>query len=269
MLVSRPLCNTLIKHPLGELAQLLGTYLKIGCDIISLSLFLWRIAARIGLPFLLELISDSLSADGLIADCILTLLPRQIVHARAVKEIHELAEAHFQECEVMVITRLHENLYRRACEVANQDINSQGSVPGILTITDERPRPLPVGPVISIITNQAERLLKGFGQRYSTVDDEEHQVASTRLRALLKNMGLKNRLSCPFEDHIVAELRPEEMLVTQRLMRTIAALRVCWMDVQGQTLTPQERMCTVDDYAVATRHLNSIQAPHFLKSLSC
>jgi hypothetical protein len=250
------------EHPLAELARYLGNYLGIGTDALSLTMLLSRIAGRLRQPFNLAIYSDDVGAEHLIADRLVQLLPETVRRTDTIKQFRELSNTGFKDAELVIVRSLHEVLFRFACETACKDI-SAASAPSLWLITDERSSIAPIGPTLPLMARQMDRSLVGFGHQFSTAS--RHPIHGT-LRQLL--LQLKNRVpcSCPFQNQIKADLKPHEMLVVNRLLQTVAAVRIELSYLQGNL--PTDDRVTIGDYDIIRNLLNKLPVPGDHSSLS-
>ena len=92
-----------------------------------------------------------------------------------------------------------------------------------------------------------------------------HPIHGT-LRHLL--LQVKNRVpySCPFQEQIRADLKPHEMLVVNRLLQTVAVVRIELSYLQGNL--PADNRVTIDDYRVTRDLLNTLPVPGEHSNLS-
>lgn len=255
------------RHPLASVRDLLGEYLGIGADSLSLLMFLSRAAGRLGVPFNLAIYSDDAGAEHLIADRIINLAPEGVRRSETIRQFRELAETGFEDTDLILVRSLHEGLFRFACESACRDLSATAP-PSVWLITDERTAVNTVGPTIPLLARQTDRSLAGFGHCFSTTDGPAVDSARESLRQLV--LSLKNRrpYRCPFQQHLRASLKPFQMLVTNRLLSVIAALRIELHHLESRYLPDSQMVVTVDDYRVTRELLLHLPIPGEHSNLS-
>lgn len=257
----------LAPHPIEKLASPLGDYLGIGADCISLTMFLSRVAGRLGVPFNLAIFSADAGTEHLISDRLINIVPETVRHAETIKQFRTLSDQRFDGTELVLIRSLHEGLFRFACETACRD-TSTTSPPSVWLITDERSTVAIIGPTLSLMANQTDRQLTGFGHKFSKTTNGHDQCAAGRLRQLLLRLGNRGPHVCPFESCIRAELNPNEMLIVNRLLTTIASVRVEMLHEEGQYLSTAETEVSLDDYRVTRELLLNLPVPGAHSNLS-
>lgn len=251
------LSEVLQDHELAGIADVLGTFLKVGCDQISLSVFLVLSSSLVGLPVFLQIISQWPGMDVIIVDRILSLAADVVKQPKTVKELHDLKNSHFNTCKLIWPRHDWRRLLRHTIELALADINSHDSLPAVLSVSDTVPISGQLGPLITLLTPKMHRCVKGSGHLYSTPDTSVHLVAEKRLRELLKLVELVASPICPFEEHIKSFfLSPEDMLFFNRILRTVTALRGAWIAVLTDSQSNLKVTCTLSDYRVARDFLS-------------
>ena len=259
--------NFLETHPLSRISDDLGKYLGIGTDSISLMMFLSRAAARLGQPFNLAIFSENPGTEHLIADRLNNILSETVKFAETIKQFRDLAEKRFENTELIIVRSKHERLVRFACETACRDISTI-SAPCVWLITDERCSVALVGPTLSLMASQTDRSFTGFGHHFSTVTHGIKEEPFNQLRALLLQLGTRVLPTCRFIKSVRSELKPDEMLIVNRLLNTIASLRIGLLHAEGKFLPSSETMVSIDDYRVTRELLNRLPVPAQHSNLS-
>ena len=121
MKVESSLAGILKGHCLFHIAERLGSYLETGCDSVALTLFLSRVAGRVGLPVNVVIKSDIPGAELLIADRILSIDRNTVARVDRIGQFRELANHRFHGVDVVLLRTVHEPLHRYSIEVACMD----------------------------------------------------------------------------------------------------------------------------------------------------
>jgi hypothetical protein len=251
-----------------EIAESLGGYLGTGCDVLSMALLLSRAAGRMGLPFNLAIYSDNPGADCLIADRIANVLPEGLQRADTIKQFRALADSGFADSEVVLIRSLHDNLFRYACEASCRDTSTGNWAPSLWLIADARSDRPALGPTLPILAAQIERSLRGFGHHYVGPGDEPNTPHRDFLRRLLLELRPRRALPCPFQEQIRADIRPDEMLVFNRVLRVFAALRVEALYSESQHVRSRDLSILIEDYKAAKSFLATLAVSPIHSTLS-
>lgn len=241
------LTTILAGHPLTGITDSLSQYLGIGADVVSFTLFLSRAAGRLGLPFNVTISSDDPSAEHLIADRLINIVPEGVKRVETIKQLRELAESGFEDTEVVVVRSLHDGLFRFASESTCRDV-SKTSPPSVWLISDNPATVSPIGPTLSLLAQQTERSLSGFGHHYSAVPRSDENPQREQLRRLLLALKHRRQYPCPFQHRVRAALKPYEMLIVNRMLATVAALRIELAHQQGDFVADVQAVVSIDDY---------------------
>jgi hypothetical protein len=262
-----PELDFLVPHPVAKLASLLGDHLGIGADCISLAMFLSRAAGRLGVPFNLAIFSEDAGTERLISDRLINIVPETVRRAETIKQLGTLSDQRFDGTELVLVRSRHESLFRFACETACRDISTI-STPSVWLITDDRSTVAIIGPTLSLMANQTDRQLTGFGHEFSKTTNGQDQCSAGRLRQLLLQLGNRIPHACPFESCVRADLNPNEMLIVNRLLTTIASVRVEMLHSEGKYLSAEETEVSLDDYRVTRELLLNLPVPGAHSNLS-
>ncbi len=264
---SAGLLEILNNHPLTDVANLLGENLGVGADVVSLLMLLSRAAGRLGIPFNLAIYSDDAGAECLIADRIINVVPEGVERVQTIRHIRDLSEAEFNDTELLCVRSLHDGLFRFACESACLDL-STANPPAVWLITDERPVIGLIGPTIQLMARQADRALSGFGHHFSMNNKAANQSARHVLRQLVLSLNNRRHYECPFVRELRASLKPFQMLIVNRLLATIAALRIELQHHKAEFVSTSEMVVHLDDYTVTRDLLLNLPIPGKHSNLS-
>lgn len=254
-------------HPLVEVADGLSRYLEIGVDVVSLLMFLSRAAGRLGLPFNLEVCSDDPGAEHQIADRLIHIVPENVRRTETIKQFRDLAETDFADTELVVVRSRHDSLFHFACESTCRDVAAY-SPPAVWLISDARAASPPFGPTLSLLAKQIGRSLSGFGHHFSRLPPSDQNSHREQLRRWLLPLKCRRNVRCPFQQRIRAALRPSEMTLFNRLLLTVAALRIEVTHGHGRVVPDAQMQASVDDYRVARDLLLALPIPGQHSSLS-
>jgi hypothetical protein len=253
--IEKGLSQILEGSPLLEVAAALGDYLGVGCDFLSFAMLQSYAAGRMGMPINLAIHSESPGSDSMIADRISNLLPKRVHRLDTVKQFRSLADAGFADVDVVVLRNLHGALFRYACEVTCRDVAAEDRIPSLWLITDSKIDKPVLGPTIRILASQTSRMLRGFGHHFSEAMGELQRESRDYLARLLKALAPPPVFRCNFQAAIRADLRPEEMVVVNRLLRVVAALRVASLYDGKSCATVREFDIPLEDYGLTRSFL--------------
>lgn len=234
---------------LHRVASWIADYLGTGCDFVSLMLFLSRAAGRLGIPLNVVVTTDEPTAVRMIVDSLLHCSPANAATADRLLEFRCLLEQGCNCAEVVLVRSLHRQLLSFALEAVSQDPRSTRRIPSLWWIDDKPPPCTVTGATIQIIATSSDLCLSGFGHYFSrkefAVISADRVDPKANLEHLLSHLSGGSRFDVPFQHSLRAQLRPEEMLVVNRLMLTIAALRL--------SSSQSSNLITVDleDFALA------------------
>lgn len=256
--VEESLAKLLEGSPLLGVANTLGEHLGIGCDFLSLLLFLSNAAGRMSIPVNLSIYSDSPGSDQMIADRIHGIVPEELRQVDTVGEFRALKDLNFRGPRVVLIRNDWRTLFEYACRLSCQDVSKGFAPPSLWHITDlNRIRPL-VGMTLGIFASQGPRLLTGFGHSFCGLVDAPSDKARQNLERLLSRLKPPRELACPFQDHIRAEVRPEDMVIFNRVLRVFAALRIGWIHRADEQAPSGQFEILIDDYRLCRDFLTSL-----------
>lgn len=256
--VEPTLAETLGGSRILGVAERLGAYLGTGCDALSMALFTSRAAGRMRLPFNLAVYSDNPGADCLIADRIANILPEGLQRADTIKQFRALVDSGFADSEVVLIRSLHDSLFRYASEASCRDTSTGNSAPSLWLIADAKSEKPILGPTLPILAAQIERSLRGFGHHYVGLGEKPRTSHHDSLRRLLLELKPRRALPYPFQERIRADIRPDEMLVFNRVLRVFAALRVGALYSEHQYVRSEDLKVLIEDYRVTKGFLATL-----------
>ncbi len=210
-------------------ANWIGEHLAVGCDAISLTFFLSRAAARLGIPFNLIVNTEVPAALRIEVDRLLQCGPPNVVRADRIEEFRKLLTKEPNNLDVILVRSLHQQLLGFALEAVSRDVRGEDRIPAIWWIGDQALDRAPSGATLQLITTREEHCLKGFGHHFSLPAQHpgspDRVTPQAALEHILDNLTPRQRFEVPFKNFVRARLRPDEMLVVNRLMCVIAALR--------------------------------------------
>ncbi len=229
-------------HPLRHVVDQLDIHVHVGCDAVTLSTFLILAAAHINQPLNLIISSDNTGADRVLTDKVVGLSSEEIAHVDNIGQFRTLANQGFQGFRAVLIRDLHPTLYRFA--LGCQCVAPTGAIwqPSIFLLTDEALRHPCIGPTLPLRPDWDDRTYTGFGHCFAA--PRESQVVDS-LRRILEWLELTPPIHCSFERRITASMRPDEMVVVNRLMNTVAAIRGYLRNIVEDQL-----LVMIEDYAV-------------------
>lgn len=247
---------------LQTLATKLGDYLGVGCDAVAFMLLLSRAGARMGLPIHMVVATDCAGALRLLADRIAALADEPIARAHNVAEFRKHFRAGFPSTELIILHSHNRPLLGHALEESCRAV----SVPTLWWIGSGTSLPTLAGPILRMTTSADQHALVGFGHHYCTPPTTSNNLdrvdAAGTLEFVLDALPVEMTFLVPFQRTIRAALAADEMLVLNRLMRVIAALRLDFGE-------EQHRQCQVqpNDYALARALLAALPITPAQRSL--
>jgi len=224
--VEESLAKLLEGTPLLGLANTLGEHLGVGCDFLSMLLFLSTAAGRMSIPVNLSIYSDSPGSDQMIADRIANIVPDGLKQVDTIGEFRILKDLEFKGPRVVLIRNDCDALFQYACRASCRDVSKGGAAPSLWLLTDRNSKRPLVGVTLGVLASQGPRMLTGFGHSFCGPVDGPSDKAWQNLEKLLSRLQPPQHLICAFQDRIRAEVRPEEMVVFNRVLRVFAALRI-------------------------------------------
>ena len=245
-------------HPLVDIAATLGLYLKVGCDCVTLILFLSRVAARLGWPINLAISSTSPGTDHTFANRILHISAPAVEYVSTRREMQKLARAAFPETEIVSVRNGPVDLFQFACETTSQDSALGLRTPGIWLIGTQSPASVTWGPTINLMVDPAERSMAGVGYLYSSPDSTAHFRAGSQLAKIMDSVQRHTIPTCIFSAKLRSSLLPEQTMVVVRLMHTLAVLRILSLRPAEQKCSEDDNKCATADYALARAILNAL-----------
>lgn len=255
------------EHPLHVIAGWLGEYLGIGVDCITLTLLLSRVGGAMGNPINLAIYSDDPGADQMIADRIVNIVPENVARVSTFQQVHDLSRANFPETELLLTRNDHDSLFRVACDATCRD-TQRCLPPSVWTISDERSTIAACGPTLVLLSNPPDRSRVGFGHCFARVGEESGMTACHQLRQLVLLLKNRRRYPCQFERKLYAFIGLSQMLVVNRLLAIIAALRIEYTHLRGTFTTRADEAISIDDYHITRELLQLLPTPGQHSNLS-
>lgn len=256
--VEESLAKLLEGTPLLEVANTLGEYLGIGCDFLSFLLFLSNAAGRMSIPVNLSIYSDSPGSDQMIADRIANIVPDGLKQVDTIGEFRILKDLEFKGPRVVLIRNDCEALFQYACRASCQDVSKGGAAPSLWLLTDRNSKRPLVGVTLGVLASQGPRMLTGFGHSFCGPADAPPDEARENLEELLSRLMPPKNLTCAFQDRIRAEVRPEEMVIFNRVLRVFTALRIGWIHRKNEQAPSGKFQILIDDYRLSRDFLTSL-----------
>src|SRR5262245_38373901 len=248
-------------HPVFRIADMLPQFLGVRRDLIQLTELLSLAAGRMVMPIHLDILSDSLAIDLHLANRILDLRHDHIARVDTHRQFRALERAefylegpanngyseepldHLRQIAVILIRGNHRYLRREVTEYTAHMVIGDFSLPSIWTVTDQVGGLPPLLSTLRLQTFQASRGLDGFGSTFARYHGQQAEMV---LAHLLEGLPYQPSYPCAFRDRYERTVRPDLMLVFERLLHVLVALR---LGLPSGNNTPAE--IRVEDYQAA------------------
>lgn len=227
-------------HPAFSLADVLAEYVGIDRDLIQFLEFLSLAAGRMVMPINLDIQTDNVTVDLHIANRILDLRHGHVARADTRREFRELERGGFYlpadaalgyvngppgPCPIaaILVRGNHRLLHREVSEYISRVLSGDFTLPSLWRVTDLTSTLPPVPATLRVQTVQANRTLDDFGHAYAgyRLCAEEDDLAG-----LIQSLPTQPSYNCAFRSRYRGAIRPELMLVFERLLAVLAALRI-------------------------------------------
>jgi hypothetical protein len=213
------------------------------------------------MPIHLDILSDSLAIDLHLANRILDLRYDHVARVDTHRQFRALERAefylegpanncysedlldHIRQIAVILVRGNHRYLRREVTEYTAHMAIGDFSLPSIWTVTDQPGGLPPLPSTVRLQTFQAGRQLDGFGSTFARYRGQQAEMV---LAYLLEGLPYQPSYPCRFRDRYERTARPDLMLVFERLLHVLVALRLA---LPGGNNTPAE--IRVEDYQAA------------------
>jgi len=210
-------------HPLYRTAAELEQYLGLSCDLIHLTILMSVAGGCMVAPLPIVIYSNSLTADLMVAHRILDLLPGRSRRVDTHKQFRELERRGYAGLAALLIRGTHRTFFRDTTEYTAGLGADVFRLPSLIRITDNLTSTPPVQHTLQLMAAQAERDLDDFAHAFATFKTGPGREALTDL--LLK-LPVEPDYSCAFRDRFKGSVESGSMLVFERMLLLIAAIRI-------------------------------------------
>jgi DNA-binding transcriptional ArsR family regulator len=210
-------------HPVNDTASELERYLGIKCDLIHMTILMSVAGGCMVMPVPVEIFSNSPSADVMVTLRIFDLVPGRVRRVDTHKQFRELEKRGFAGLAAILIRGTHRTLFRDTTEYTAGLGVDVYRLPSVIRITD---RPSPTSPIphtLCVMAAQAERDLDDFPHSFATF---KPGPGRERLAALLMKLPVEPDYPCAFRDRFKGSADSGSMLVFERILLLITAIRV-------------------------------------------
>lgn len=247
-------------HPAFGVADLLAAHTGLDRDLVQLVEFLSLAAGRMAMPVNLDVQTDRVAVDLHVANRVLDLRQEHVARVDTHREFRALERGGFRlpgpptaayatdirrpdrPVAAVLIRGSHQFLHREASEYTALVAAPDRWLPSLWRVTDRAAELPPVATTLRVAAGQANRTLDGFGHAFAGYREVP---AGAKLSAVLEALPVRPDYPCPFRDRYVRAIRSEAMLVFERLLTVLVALRV---RLEGDDRPPRVRP---DDYGAA------------------
>ena len=209
-------------HPVYKTASALEEHIGIKCDLIHLAIFLSAAAGNMVSPLPLDIYSNSLIADLMVAQRILELLRGKYRSVDTHKQFREIERKGYAGLAVLLVRGNHRTFFRDATEYTAGLGIDVFRLPSVIRITDQLPSVTPVPHTLRIMAAQAERDLDDFAHAYATYKERPR---GRDLHQLLLKLPVHPTYSCAFRDGFKGKTDSSSMLIFERLLLVVSAIR--------------------------------------------
>ena len=210
-------------HPLYATASELEPYLGVTCDLVHLAILMSVAGGCMVMPLPVDIYSNSLTADLMVAHRILDLLPGRVRRVDTYKQFRELERRQFAGLATILIRGTHRTLFRDTTEYTAGLGFDVYRLPSVIRITDQPPPTGPVPHTLCIMAAQAERDLEDFPYAYASFKTGPGRA---RLTELLLKLPVEPAYPCAFRDRFKGSTDSGSMLVFERILILVTAIRV-------------------------------------------
>jgi hypothetical protein len=210
-------------HVLDRVAAALDSYLGVTCDLIHLAIFVSLASGCMAAPIPLDIASNSLTADLMITNRILDLRRARVRRIDTREQLRELERKGFSGHVALLIGCAHPALFREATELVTRMNREDFRPPSLIRITDYPPRRPAIPAALRLTTALAARDLDDFGHAYATARGGN---PAGPLSNLVQTLPVGPPYPSPFQGRYRGRLRSDDMLLFERLLLVLAALRV-------------------------------------------
>lgn len=210
-------------HPIYKTASALEEYIGVKCDLIHLAIFLSFAAGNMVSPLPLDIYSNSLIADLMVARRILDLLEGKYRRVDTHKQFREIERKGYAALAALLIRGNHRTFLRDATEYTAGLGIDVFRLPSVIRITDQPPSVNPAPHTLRIMAAQADRDLDDFAHAYATYQE---RPKGGDLHQLLLKLPVHPTYPCAFRDRFKGKTDSSSMLVFERLLLVVSAIRI-------------------------------------------
>lgn len=250
------------EHALDRVTSSLRPYLGVTSDPIHMAIFVSLASGCMGTPISLDIASNSLTADRMVAGRILDLRRDQVRRVQTGEQLRALEPRRNGTPGLVaaLVGGTKPALLRLAIERMTSLGHPDFLSPSLIRISDDLPWRPTIPGALRLTAALAERDLNDFGHAYAVGrrGSEGRSIAD-----LLGRLPTLPTYPCHFRPQFRGRLRSDDMLLFERSLLVLAALRVHdagSRDVRGEILT--------EDYHRARRLLTQLPVVPVGTSLS-
>lgn len=261
--------DALRTHPAFGIADALAEYVGVKRDLVQFVEFLSLAAGRMVMPVNVDVQTERVAVDLFIANRILDLRPRHVARVDTHRQFRHLeregftlsdgAAGHPDAGEVAPLAAVlvrgnHRLLHREVSEYTARLVRRGRALPSVWRVTDLAAGVPAIPSCLRVRGGGVYRGLDRFGTAFASHREcpEEDELAG-----LLDALPVQPRYDRPFESRLAAgavgSVAPELMLVAERLLTVVTALRL-----QRQAAERPRPEVTPADYAAVRALLTNL-----------
>ena len=210
-------------HALDRVVVALHSYLGVTSDLVHLAIFVSLASGCMAIPIPLDIASNSLTADLMIANRIFDLCRSRVRRINTHEQLRDLERQGFSDQVALFVRGAHPSLFREAIEQVTRLKNENFRPPSLIRLTDYPPRLPAIPAALRLTAALAARDLDDFGHAYAT---GRGGTPDEPLAEMIRSLPVSPTYPCPFRGRYRGALRSDEMLLFERLLLVLAALRI-------------------------------------------
>jgi len=228
-------------HPAFGVADLLAAHTGLDRDLVQFVEFLSLAAGRMVMPVNLDVQTDRVAVDLYVANRVLDLRHEHVARVDTHREFRALERDGFclrgppaapyvvgpppsyRPVAAVLVRGFHRYLHREVSEYTARVLGGDFTLPSLWRVSDRAADLPPVPTSLRFQAGQVRRRLEGFGYAFA---GHRQTLAGDILADLLEALPVQPDYPCAFRDRFVTATRPEPMLVFERLLAVIVALRL-------------------------------------------
>lgn len=226
-------------HAVYEVANILALFLGIDRDWISLVQLLSLAAGRMAMPINLDVVSDQVAIDRMIADRVCNIVPGKCIPIDTHKSFLAAEHNGFDDKYVLLCRRDYPKLHHDTVGYMAKAPDTAEGAPSVWRIHEKMISTSMNAPTLRLIAVSADRSLDRVARSFSSVAGaQEHRKA---LNDLIETLCQRTDYRCSFRTEFSGSVDPANMVIVERLLQIFANIRRYQSEFQSASLVmPQD-----------------------------